>query len=221
MEKFMKTIWLTLLVVMLLGVSCSSGKKGVAKDGDAKAKLENSDFIVDSDEEDLFLEDDKGGEVQEQQQSTPNAEESVAVEEAPAEENLDSTSVPVVDTGACETVSYTVKKGETLMQIAFKLYGDYRKWKELADMNQGLDVERLKEGTAISYCGGHELTWQPQGNPYVIRTGDTLGSISNDKYGTIKRWKDIWDNNRPLIHDPNKIFAGFTIYYIPDEVANL
>ena len=50
------------------------------------------------------------------------------------------------------------------------------------------------------------------GNPYLIKSGDTLGKISNTTYGTIKYWKNIWNNNKPLIKDPNKIFAGFTIY---------
>ena len=27
-------------------------------------------------------------------------------------------------------------------------------------------------------------------------------------------WKNIWNNNKPLIRDPNKIFAGFTLYYL-------
>ena len=46
----------------------------------------------------------------------------------------------------------------------------------------------------------------------VIKRGDTLGTISSDTYGTMKFWRNIWDNNRPLIKDPNVIFAGFTIY---------
>ena len=47
--------------------------------------------------------------------------------------------------------------------------------------------------------------------------GETLGTISNKHYGVTKRWKDLYENNRPMIKDPNLIFAGFTLYYVPDR----
>jgi hypothetical protein len=47
--------------------------------------------------------------------------------------------------------------------------------------------------------------------------GDTLGKISKRVYGTVERWKEIWKNNEKLIKDPNKIYAGFTLYYVPDS----
>lgn len=47
----------------------------------------------------------------------------------------------------------------------------------------------------------------------MIRTGETLGTISNTVYQTPKKWKDIWENNKPLIKNPNVIYAGFTLYY--------
>jgi len=49
----------------------------------------------------------------------------------------------------------------------------------------------------------------------VIVRGDTLSLISNRFYGTLFKWKKIWENNKPLIKDPNKIFVGFTVY-VPD-----
>jgi nucleoid-associated protein YgaU len=51
--------------------------------------------------------------------------------------------------------------------------------------------------------------------------GETLGTISSDKYGTPVKWRKIYDNNRPLIKNPNTIYAGFTLYYIPErEIAS-
>jgi nucleoid-associated protein YgaU len=65
-----------------------------------------------------------------------------------------------------------------------------------------------------------EFVWNPEGNPYLIKNGDTLGGISGQVYNNRNKWRSIWDNNKPLIKNPNKIFAGFTIYYLDlDKVA--
>lgn len=114
-----------------------------------------------------------------------------------------------------EESTYKVEKNETLMIVAFKIYGDYSKWRDLANWNRetlnGKTV--LSTGMNLKYMAPKEkFEWQPSGNPYLIKTGDTLGRISNVSYGTEKHWKDIWNNNKPLIKDPNIIFAGFTLY---------
>ena len=81
----------------------------------------------------------------------------------------------------------------------------------------------LKEGMMLNYMApAEEFVWNPQGNPYLIKTGDTLSLISKEVYATTNKWKLLWENNRPLIKNPNKIYAGFTIYYLENgrEVAN-
>ena len=113
---------------------------------------------------------------------------------------------------------YKVQKGETLMQIAFKLYGDISRWKELKKMNgDKLAANRsLKTRTALKYIPPAEkFIWNPEGKAYLIKNGETLGNISTNVYKTSKQWKNIWENNKPLITNPNRIYAGFTIYYKP------
>jgi nucleoid-associated protein YgaU len=114
-----------------------------------------------------------------------------------------------------QMATYEVRKNETLMIIAFNLYGDYRRWKELRDMNSGAlnGKNDVYPGMEIKYMNPETtFEYQAQGNPYLIVRGDTLGLISNKTYGTKRYWKDIWKNNEVLIRDPNKIYAGFTIY---------
>lgn len=113
---------------------------------------------------------------------------------------------------------YHVQKGDTLMMVAFKIYGDYRKWKDLAEWNKGASHQKLVEGMKLNYqIPSQSFGWQPSGLPYLVKKGDTLQIVSMDKYGTTKKWKAIYDNNRPLIRDPNLIFAGFTLYYQPER----
>lgn len=112
--------------------------------------------------------------------------------------------------------NYTVKKGETLMQIAFTLYGDVSRWKDIKNMNSGSmrNNNSLKAGTVLKYrAPSRAFVWNPSGTPHLIKTGETLGTISNSVYATPKKWKSIWENNKPLIKNPNLIYAGFTLYY--------
>jgi hypothetical protein len=118
---------------------------------------------------------------------------------------------------------YRVKQGETLMEIAFKLYGDISKWKELKKLNpeKTSRAKRLSSDMLLKYIApANEFIWIPEGNPYLIKSGDTLQSISNEVYLTTKRWREIWNNNRPLIKNPNKIYVGFTLYYKGEKIAS-
>ena len=116
-----------------------------------------------------------------------------------------------------EEMEYVVQENDTLMWISFKLYGNYLRWREILETNPGLSTE-LSAGTKIKYrVPSEEFNWKPGGRPYLIVVGDTLGVISGKVYGTVKKWESIWNNNRPMIKDPNLIFAGFTIYYLEGE----
>jgi len=190
-----------LMLLLIFGiVSCSSGDKKNEGEDSAETAMESGDDADefgddmedsdDSEDEDLFAEDDL--------------------------EDMSGSSPSVQITG--DSGQYTVEKGDTLMLIAFKLYGDYSMWRSLSDNNPGISPASLRAGSTISYnVPSTRFEWSPQGDPYLIKSGDTLGTVSNDKYGTPKKWRAIYENNRPLIKDPNLIFAGFTLYYVPDD----
>lgn len=124
---------------------------------------------------------------------------------------------PMVEFGE-QFEEYQVQLGDTLMMIGFKLFGDYRTWKQLKEWNKLSSME-LKKGMMIKYrpMMNDTFSWRPNGEAHLVKKGEYLGSISFDKYGTSRRWKEIFENNRPLLRDPNLIFAGFTIYYVPDK----
>ncbi len=50
---------------------------------------------------------------------------------------------------------------------------------------------------------------------YVVRKNDTLSSISQKYYGTARQWPKIFDANRNIIPDANKLAIG-TKLIIPD-----
>jgi nucleoid-associated protein YgaU len=117
-----------------------------------------------------------------------------------------------------EVIQYQVKRGDTLMKIAFEKYGDLNRWKEILASNPGVlsDGGELKPGMVLNIAGAVMIAVEHQGEIYLIKKGDTLGLISKDVYGTPRKWKRLWDNNRDLIKNPNRIYAGFNLYYIPE-----
>lgn len=46
---------------------------------------------------------------------------------------------------------------------------------------------------------------------YVIKSGDTLGKIAKEFYGKASAYMDIFEANREVIEDPDKIYVGQTI----------
>lgn len=187
-----------MIALLSLGLVACSGSKSAQKVNEDIAQIE----LTEADElmETSMSDDD----VMEDMMGAPLVEETPVISEA---------------TDVSSIQEYIVQKNETLMLIAFKLYGDYGQWKQLANMNRDVLAggTKVTEGTVLKYLAPVEqFVWNAEGNPYLIKTGDTLGTISHDVYQTTQKWKILWDNNRPLIKDPNKIFAGFTIYY-PDQ----
>lgn len=127
------------------------------------------------------------------------------------------------NSNAGKIMTYKVRKGETLMQIAFKIYGDISKWKEIKQLN-GTKISRnsaLLRNMELKYrAPDQEFVWNPEGTPYLIKNGETLGTISNSIYQTPRKWKKLWENNKPLIKNPNIIYSGFTLYYKGNAMAN-
>ena len=117
-----------------------------------------------------------------------------------------------------EMTPYKVKRGDTLMKIAFHKYGDLYRWKEILNANRGKikGPGDLAPGITLQLPGSDMVTIEQNGERYLIKKGDTLGIISNDVYGTKAKWKKLWENNRQLIKNPNKIYAGFNLYYVPE-----
>ncbi len=203
--------WLVVLSMSLVGCSGSKSAQPVSQETPQIELSDADEFIENPNEEPVVTEE-----------AVTPTEEPVVADSPVIEENspeVTEMDEPVVvdNSTAGSEKTYQVQKNETLMMIAFKLYGDYGKWKELANYNR----DALKGSTVVNagmnlkyIAPAEEFVWSPDGLPYLIRTGDTLGIISKSVYQTPKKWKFIWDNNRPLIKDPNKIFAGFTLYYL-------
>jgi nucleoid-associated protein YgaU len=138
----------------------------------------------------------------------------------PSKRSISSTSSSISPrrnrpSGPAHNESYVVKNGDTLMKISFEKFGNVYRWREIYDANKGhiADFNRLVAGTVLTVNGVEYVVIDRNGTPYLIRRNDTLTKISSTVYGAPSHWKSIWHNNPQLIHDPNKIYTGFTLYY--------
>ena len=48
----------------------------------------------------------------------------------------------------------------------------------------------------------------PEATMYTVKSGDTLGKIAKEHYGNAAKYPVIFEANRPLLSDPNKIYPG-------------
>ncbi len=211
--KKLSFIFSTMLLINF--VSCSNSSR-IKEENQIESQFDDAVALEDAN----IYQSEEG--VMEDQYTDRTIEEPEEIAEAPLEDYAPVEEVAVsensfIDNGV-EEIQYTVKQGETLMLISFQLYGDYAKWKDIRDRNPSLvNYENLEPGQILTVRKpGEEFNWRPEGLPYLIKSNETLQVISQNLYDTTRKWMDIYQHNKPLIKDPDKIYAGFTIYYLED-----
>jgi nucleoid-associated protein YgaU len=98
---------------------------------------------------------------------------------------------------------WVVRPGDTLGDISKEHYGTTQQWQAIAEANPGVDPADLKVGTRLA------LPEVKADNVHVVEKGDTLGEISQQHYGTSKKWEDIVKANPGL--DPERLVPGMKL----------
>ena len=200
---------LTAVATLLLSVAaCSSSEKREGESGDPQAAAEAGTDALPT---------DSAENPQLAQAGDAGAQQADAAGGQGPQGEGGGGAAPIQRSGQFE--NYTVNAGDTLMKVAFEVYGDLYQWRRIHEANrdQVQDPNRLAKGMVIKVEKPASPTQiDRNGEQYLIRKGDTLGTISGQVYGTQSKWRKLWENNRQLIKDPNRIFAGFTLYYVPE-----
>ena len=50
---------------------------------------------------------------------------------------------------------------------------------------------------------------------YTVKSGDTLSKISREVYGDANKYPVIFEANKPMLSDPDKIYPGQVLYIPP------
>jgi nucleoid-associated protein YgaU len=52
---------------------------------------------------------------------------------------------------------------------------------------------------------------EPEATFYTVKSGDSLSKIAKEFYGSANKYMVIFEANKPLLSDPNKIYPGQTL----------
>lgn len=59
-------------------------------------------------------------------------------------------------------------------------------------------------------------TAAPEAVIYVVKKGDTLSAIAKKQYGKASQYMKIFEANRPMLKDPDKIYPGQSLRIPPE-----
>ena len=138
-----------------------------------------------------------------------------AAQAAPSSNSASVAGIPEMGS----KMAYVVEAGDTLAKIATKVYGDQKRWKDIAGLSGMDNPNHIYPGDLVYYTLDEQSQNFAQSyetlkrSQETVRAGDTLAAISKRVYGKSNLWKHIWRQNEQ-IDNPDKLTAGMTVYYI-------
>jgi nucleoid-associated protein YgaU len=76
-----------------------------------------------------------------------------------------------------------------------------------------IEVKAPPAATATAQTTQKEA--QSQSTFYTVKSGDTLGKIAAQFYGNANKYPVIFEANKPMLSDPNKIYPGQSLRIPP------
>ena len=139
-----------------------------------------------------------------------------------------------VNTGASDgSFSYTIERGDWLSKISQRVYGSISDWPIIADANPQISNPDLiypnniitipitndqSRSFAGSYANVDQKSDQSSDKVYVnVKAGDTLGKIAKRLSGSSKNWKQVWEQNKDTVKNPNMLKVGQTLEFTPSS----
>lgn len=122
-------------------------------------------------------------------------------------------------------MAYVVEAGDTLGKIAAKIYGDQKRWRDIASLSGMENPNHIYPGDIVyfslddssrNFAAAYESVRRAK---EIVREGDTLAAISQRVYGTSKAWRHIWRQN-DNIDNPDVLTAGMSVYYVEKGAFN-
>lgn len=145
-----------------------------------------------------------------------------------ADDSSNSNSLPVpIETPQQDFIIYTVERGDSLWKIAARFYGQGSSWRRIYEDNAAVirNPGRLYVGQklVIRLILAGQVNLMPEilvpvsdvasltGTSYKVQKGDRLWNIAHRVYGSGRLWNIIYEANKDIIADPERIREGQVI----------
>ncbi len=126
--------------------------------------------------------------------------------------------------GTSAETFYTVQHGDTLGLISLKAYGASSKWSAIANANKdqlaynpdGLQVgmtliiPTLSETVNVLFSPESSTSLRDlnEDGTYTVKSGDSLGNIAQELFGSAWKWKKIYELNKDVLTAPHILKIG-------------
>lgn len=127
------------------------------------------------------------------------------------------------------SIRYLVAPGDSLYEIANRIYGNNREWMNIAQANSlsapfliypGDELEIPAFGAAAQFAQAYQDV--PE-TVVTVQAGDSLYSIAKKVLGNGSAWKYIWKSNQDTVPNPNLLSPGqvlrFKDYRSPPQAS--
>ncbi|NQT97981.1 MAG: LysM peptidoglycan-binding domain-containing protein [Candidatus Marinimicrobia bacterium] len=112
---------------------------------------------------------------------------------------------------------HKVQPGETLSKIAQQYYGDFNAWEKIYSDNSGAisNPESINPGQVLVIK--EESDTQAE-IIHIVKPGESLSMIAKYYGGEGADWKELYQMNRELLSNPNKISPGIKLTVKQSEI---
>ena len=155
------------------------------------------DFMKEAGEK-LFGRSGASGPAQQAAQNAPSTDKAKAINDAAGDailnyiksQKLNATGLTVTYDGATETATvYGVAPDQATKEKIILAAGNVS------------SVAHVDDKMSVEQSG-------PQSKFYTVKSGDTLSKISKEMYGDANQYNKIFEANRPMLSNPDKIYPG-------------
>ncbi len=142
-----------------------------------------------------------------------------AIAESLAQLDIDGEQVSVSVTGDIATLTGTAPSQEALEKMVLCAGNQYG----ISQVDCRLTVDAPAQAAAPAAAPSAAASQQPaaaaeaapQAVFYTVQSGDTLGKIAKEHYGDAGKYPLIFEANKPMLKDPDKIYPGQTLRIPP------
>ena len=118
--------------------------------------------------------------------------------------------VKMLETHGFEIEDLSVRVDDDLATVSGTVGDQSTKEKVLLALGNTAGIARVDDRLEVS-------TPEPEAQFHTVVSGDTLGAIAKQYYGNAMKYPVIFEANKPMLTDPDKIYPGQVLRIPPVE----